>query len=447
MRQHLNGYPLVIVHNYLESFQKFLSRSKDENTLLDRRFNGDQALFWLGDSKLVISSAPIEDSQLLRERWEFEDTKTISPRKMSVSLSKDILRESHLREAILEMAGQDRKVALVPYATTSEFLHLADTLREEDGLDIHLPESTPNTNLWIRDYLDSKVGFRSVLSQVSEEKRYLNIPHGFTCADLEQVIEAADWFRRRGKGCVVKANIGGSGVGNLFLPIETIQDKEIIANQVKSNQFLSQDIFIVEELIISPGNISPSMEFYLPPKDRGAPQFTYLCNQLFERSGRFAGVVISKELEGTSWWPNFSKQGYQVARRLQQVGYTGTFDLDAVVDPDDNCFIVEVNSRRTGGTYAHEFMEHNFGPEYMDHFTVLSENKEPSGNCRSLKELETAIDDLLYPIDGEPHGVIVLLTSMLPMGYFGYLVLGSSIGEVKALRSQMISRLHPDPKD
>jgi hypothetical protein len=243
---------------------------------------------------------------------------------------------------------------------------------------------------------------------------------------------------------VVKANIGGSGVGNLFLPIESIPDKASIATQIKNNAFLAEDIFVVEELIISPELISPSVEFYLPSKDRGAPQFTYLCNQLFESSGRFAGVVISKELEGASWWPNFSKKSNLVARRLQQVGYTGTFDLDAIVDPDDNCFMVEVNSRRTGGTYAHEFMEHNFGSDYGKHFSVLSQNKQPSGRYRTLDALEAAIDDLLYPIDGEPHGVIVMLTSMLSRGYFGYLILGGSIGEVKALRTQMVHRLHTE---
>lgn len=440
MRQHLDGYPVVIVHNYLESFRKFLSRSKDENTLLDRRFNGDQALFWLGDPKVVITSAPIANAALLAERWNFSNTRTYAPRSMTPSLSDDIAREAHLRQAVVEAAGKEKKVALVPYATTHEFLTLVESLRSQESLDVHLPESTPRENLWIKDYLDSKVGFRNVLSQISP-KHEMTIPPGYTCADLEQVVEAADWFRRRGKGCVVKANIGGSGVGNLFLPIETIPNKVSIAAQVKNNAFLAEDIFVVEEFIISPQTISPSMEFYLPPKDRGAPQFTYLCNQLFESSGRFAGVVIGKELESASWWPNFSEQGHYVASRLQQVGYTGYFDLDAIVDPDDNCFMVEINSRRTGGTYAHEFMEHRYGPNYGAIFSVLSQNKQPSGNLRSLEELEAAIQDFLYPIHGKERGVIILLTSMLEQGYFGYLIIGSSIGEVKALREQMLERI------
>lgn len=437
MRQHLNDYPLVIVHNYLESFRKFLSRSKDENTLLDRRFNGDQALFWLGDPKLVISSAKIENAGALLKRWGYPNTKTLAPRNMSASLSEDILSEAALHQAIIAAAGEEKKVALVPYATTTEFLRLAYTLRENFGLEVFLPESTTPEDLWVKDYLDSKVGFRSLVSQIAANGGPLNIPQGFTCPELPQAVEAADWFRRRGKGCVVKANIGGSGVGNLFLPIETIPTKESISRQINHNQFLTDDIFVVEEFILSPEMISPSMEFYLPPSGQGAPQFTYLCNQLFETSGRFAGVVISKELEESAWWPGFYKQGMRIAHALQQIGYAGYFDLDSVVDAEDNCFMVEINSRRTGGTYAHEFMEHFFGIDYGDRFSVLSQNKQHAGKLRSLESLETAIGGLLYPIQEQERGVIVMLTSTLPSGYFGYLIVGNSIEDCSTIQTRM----------
>lgn len=441
MRQHLNDTPVVIVHNYLESFSKFLSRSGDENTLLDRRFNGDQALFWLGDPKLVISSVPIEQASLLSQRWGYNQTRTLSPNKMSSSLSEDIARESHLRQAVIDQAGKDKKVALVPYAATTEFLQLAETLRLEDGLDVELPESTTSENLWIKDYIDSKVGFRSVISQISSGNNPLLIPQGFTCVNLDQTISAAEWFRQQDKGCVVKASIGGSGVGNLFLPLESIPDKQTITALVEQNNFLTEDTPIVEELIYSPEKTSPSVEFYLPPSGAGSPQFTYLCNQLFESSGRFAGVVISRELEKASWWPDLAVHGQLIAQHLQDLGYVGYFDLDGIVDREGDCYLVEINSRRTGGTYAHEFMEFKFGLDYAERFSVLSQNKAPSGSLRSLSALEDAIGDLLYPIAGEERGVIVMLASMLDQGYFGYLIIGESIEEVKHLRQQMIAKV------
>jgi hypothetical protein len=444
MRQHLGDYPVVIVHNYLESFQKFLSRSGDENTLLDRRFNGDQALFWLGEPKLVISSAPIENAALLKERWGYQAVRALSPDAMSHSLSEDIIREPHLRQAILEFAGENKQIVLVPYATTAEFLMLVKILREEDGLNVLLPESTTPENLWIKDYLDSKVGFRSFLSLITSEKEALKYPQGFICADLEQAVEAADWLRRRGKGCVVKASMGGSGVGNLFLPLNTIPNKDSIAKMVHQNDFLADDVFVVEELILSPESVSPSVEFYVPPEGRGHPEFTYLCNQLFESSGRFAGVVIGKELEQAPWWPEFSSQGQAIAQKLQNIGYVGYFDLDAIVDQDGNCFLVEINSRRTGGTYAHEFMEHNFGLDYGKRFTIISQNKQSSGSLRSLSALEAALDGLLFPMGEAQTGVIVMLTSMLDKGNFGYLILGSTISEVSDLQERMLNRITAD---
>jgi hypothetical protein len=444
MRQHLDEYPLVIVHNYLESFQKFLSRSGDENTLLDRRFNGDQALFWLGGPKLVISSAPIENADLLKRRWGYQAARTLSPQVMSHSLSQDIIREAPLRQEIVEFSGDQKKIALIPYATTPEFLQLAEALQKKDGLDVLLPESTNAENLWIKDYLDSKVGFRSVMTLSNSKEKKLKCPPGYICADLDQAIEAADWFRRSGKGCVVKASIGGSGVGNLFLPLNTIPDKASIANQVHQNDFLAEDVFVVEELILSPESISPSVEYYVPPKGKGRPQFTYLCNQLFESSGRFAGVVISKELEKFSWWPDFHNQSQLIARQLQEIGYTGYFDLDAIVDQNGNCFLVEINSRRTGGTYAHEFMEYNFGLDYGKRFTVLSQNKRSSGSLRKLEELEHTLSSLLYPMGGTQTGVIVMLTSMLSQGYFGYLIIGREINEVTHLQEQMLKRINAD---
>ena len=377
----------------------------------------------------------------LENKWGYPNTDTLFPKKMSASLSEDVTREPHLRQAVIDAAGPGKKVTLVPYATTSEFLRLADTLRENDGLDVRLPESTAPENLWLKDIIDSKVGFRSIVSQIKSNGTPIQFPLGFTCVDIEQTISAADWFRRQGKGCVVKASIGGSGVGNLFLPLEIIPDNSSIVRLIKGNNFLIEGVLVVEELIYSPANISPSVEFYLPPKGHSEPQLTYLCNQLFEPSGRFAGVVIGRELEVSTWWPDLLAQSLRIAKHLQEIGYVGYFDLDGIVDQDGICKLVEINSRRTGGTFAHEFMEHKFGIDYDLRLTALTENKESSGNLRNLPDLENSIEDLLYPIAGTERGVIVMLTSMLNQGYFGYLIVGESIEEVKHLREQMLEKI------
>ncbi len=58
--------------------------------------------------------------------------------------------------------------------------------------------------------------------------------------------------------------------------------------------------------------------------------------------------------------------GMIFARRLQQMGYVGHFDLDTVVDDAGRVYLLEINPRRTGGTHVHEFAEHVFGADYLD---------------------------------------------------------------------------------
>jgi hypothetical protein len=439
MREHLHDTPVVVIHNYLESFRDFLSRTGDQEALLDRRFNGDQALFWVGDPKLVISSAPIENAETFCEKWGYENTLTVSPSQLTPSLSMDILREPPLVEKVVEYADTKGRVALVPYASTKELYILADALQKEHGLEVLLPESPQRENLWVKDYVDSKVGFRTLATQwIQEENSY---PFGFVSPDQAHVIEMADWFRIRGKGCVVKASIGGSGVGNLFLPIDAMPTRESIAESVRANEFLKDDLFVVEEYILSPNQVSPSMELFVPHPENGPPKITYFCDQLFEESGRFAGMLVGKELEDQPWYPKLAQTGLHIAGQLQQIGYVGYFDLDSVEDAEGNIYFVEINSRRTGGTYAHEFLYHVFGPDYGEEISMLCRNKFPSGKITTMEELEKVIGDLAYPIGGNKQGVIVMLTSMLYQGYFGFIILARTLDETKRLYQELVERL------
>src|SRR5258708_1212332 len=124
------------------------------------RRKGERALLWLGDAKLVFLSPPPPGLAYLQERVAYPNTPFPVPEDPSAWLSLDILRQPALLEEIIAYAGAGRTVQLIPYATTSEFLELAATLELAHGLRVHLPESPRPETLWLRDYLDSKAGFR-----------------------------------------------------------------------------------------------------------------------------------------------------------------------------------------------------------------------------------------------------------------------------------------------
>ena len=427
------------MHNYLETFHGFLSRTGDDATIWDRRFNGDHGLWWLGREKLVVTTSPIEDAERLSKKWSYENSQCLYLEKPTFLLSQDILNDAGLLEKVLAYAGPEKKLAVVPYASTPEFLQLAHLLESEHGLTVHLPESPTQDNLWLKDYLDSKAGFRVLVDHWLGAENVL--PFGFICQDVEQAADAANWFKEQGKGCVVKANQGGSGVGNLFLPLEELQATDDVLAILQENTFMREDLTVVEEIIPSTEAVSPSLEFYVPAVQDGKPQITYLSNQHFESSGRFAGVILGKELFDEDWYPGFEEWGLEIANQVQALGYVGHFDLDAIVDDDGRLYLVEINARRTGGTYVHEFLTQVLGADYLEQVAVFSQNKLKSKGIADLDGLEQAFEGLLYPIDNKQRGVILTLTSALEAGSFGYLVLGETIADAQALRQEMLARL------
>jgi len=115
--------------------------------------------------------------------------------------------------------------------------------------------------------------------------------------------------------------------------------------------------------------------------------------------------------------------------------------MDAIVDDSGGVYTVEINSRRTGGTFAHEFMSKKYLPDYADTYTFLSQNK-CKGKFKDLDSLESALEGLLYPINGEERGLMILLTSALFKGEFGFIALGGSLEEVTQLRQALNERIH-----
>jgi hypothetical protein len=446
MLAHLHeNVPLVAIYNNLEVAFNFLSRANDPAFIETRRHRGDRALFWLGDPKLVLTTSPIPYAKRLCQRWGYLGTHNLFPANPSHQLSLDILREPDLLAQLVEYAEPKRAVQLVPYATTPEFLHLAETLRTEHRLTVLLPESPPAERLWVRDYIDTKTGFRVLASQWLSGSTIL-LPFGIVCQNTQQAAEAIRWFNANEQTCVVKSNSGGSGLGHMVLSSKENVPVEDILSKLSSNRFLRDDLIIVERHINSSGQLSPSLEMFVPPLGAGEPEITYLSNQLFRDFGHFVGVLISRELQDSDWYPPLAKTGLKIAKHLQEMGYAGHFDLDTIVDDGGRLFLLEANARRTGGTHAHEFAQFTFGSDYLDEVTLLSHNSVSSEGITHPEELWRAVEDLLYPMNHERRGVVITVTSALAAQKFGCVIVASSAKEALALQEALSERLRQADK-
>ena len=240
---------------------------------------------------------------------------------------------------------------------------------------------------------------------------------------------------------MVKANQGGSGVGNLFISTQEMEQIDDPLELLKKHAFLKDDLYVVEELIKSSRQISPSLEFYVPRESEGEPRITYLSNQHFEDSGRFAGIIIDDQYFDQPWYPEFKEIGLFIAFEIQKMGYAGHFDLDSIVDDDDNLYLVEINARRTGGTFVHELLEFMIGKDYSSKVVVYSQNKLSSGNLTKLDDLIQTIGDIQFPIGTKNRGIIPALTSTLYRSYFGCIAVGENGSDAKKLMGELIKKI------
>lgn len=432
------GTLTVAVHNNLETFFKFLQRAEDPDIFQKRKYRGDRGLFWLGDPKLLFVTAASPGAKIVSQRWGYPGTEVLAPANPTHQLSLDILNEPKLVARIVDYAGPGRTLRLVPYATTVEFLQLAETLRTRYGLTILLPESPLPENLWLRDYVDTKAGFRDFVSRsIPGEDLF---PPGFVCENIAQAARSVDWFFGRGEACVVKANSGESGIGhNIFSPGE-VHPKTVL-EILRQNPFLQNDIIIVERYITAPAYSSPSLELFVPAMGAGRPRATYVSQQLFSEFGRFAGVMISRSQEQASWYPLLYERGMKIAEALQGQGYVGHFDLDAVIDSHGHPYLLEINARRTGGTYVHEFARHTFGPDYLQHIVLLSQNAIRSAGITRVEDLLDCLSGLLFPDYAPQSGIVITVTSTLEAGEFGCICIATDEAKVLELNAALMECL------
>ncbi len=433
--------PVLAVYNNLETFYPFLSRAHDPQVLNRRRYHGDRALFWLGDRKLVITTTAASLLNSMREMWGYPHTRFLSPKNPTYNLSIDILGDDELLDKVVEYAGPSKTLQIVPYATTIQFLQLAETLQEQYGLTVLLPESPAPNKLWLRDYIDTKTGFRMLanqwLSTIEGKLLRAKLPDGINCHNIDTAVGAASWFANQGKKSIIKADRGEAGLGQLILGNEDVSK---VASLIAKNDFLGTDSILIEEYIHSPNQLSPSLEFFVPSLGFGVPEISHLANQIVRNNTQFCGAIISRESLSFPWYVQLANSGLLFARYLQEMGYVGHFDLDTIVDERGDTYLLEINSRRTGTTFVHEFAKYMLHPDYLDHKALLS-NTLASGTIQDIETLLRVLSDVLFTPGISSCGVVVSNPSVLPFHEFGCIIVGSSSEEALCLQQDIIERV------
>ncbi|KND43903.1 MULTISPECIES: hypothetical protein [Streptomyces] len=379
------------VANISEPFLPFLRRETDparrNHMIAEEHALSERTALWGGVDKICLLPQPPHTIGLLESRFGYR----VSAKALETPddrLSRAITRSDDAI-AWLAAAGRTAPLALSSYAATEDFVDLVATLRSS-GVDFAADDATVSPEgLSVLRRIESKSGFRQVAA-VLLNGLPCRLPAGTTCESPGAALGAARRLSRATGAVMIKADDGEGGFGNVALSARELE-------RIDTTRLLEVCPFlglrsVVEQLIPCVG--APSVEFFVPSAPR-SPVVTYACTQIFDRNNYFIGVRLSPADRDAAWFEPLAEFGCRLAAHLQQRGFRGHFDIDAIVTATGDLYVVEANLRRTGGTHVHDFARTVLGSDYASRVEILSRSITipPCSPAEALRRLEPLLVD------------------------------------------------------
>lgn len=175
----------------------------------------DMDIMWHGDDKIVLLPREIdpEFTADIFQLFKFQNTRLIVPHETGAGLSEDVIADKGVFQTVVEAINRSIDPQVIPWGHTPQFQKFREDLLKT-GAKFQTPETPTDEGLWTPDYLDTKVGSRELILRVQEKHPELDIksPEDFICNTVEDALVKVDYFLLTGRGIVLKANSGGSGL-------------------------------------------------------------------------------------------------------------------------------------------------------------------------------------------------------------------------------------------
>lgn len=426
----------IFVMNMSELLYSSYRHSPDRETIQRIiQSDADRVLLYGSHNKIVVTSLPIHQELVadLTGILKYKNVYAFHPTRPTYSLSGDIINGPELSKKILSIVHQLKvqKVNVIPYGTTYEFLQLVEWLKKKlPRIKVLAPESCSQEQLFLRDYVDQKSGFRDYWARSQAQ---IKSPEGFVCKNADQAIKAAGYFHSIKKGFLFKHDTGVSGWGIIMFKFEKNFAEVLrkIDRNLKENPLLKDTTIVVEELIdidIRQLGGSPSLEYSLSQskKRRGIVNFEYLCGQVVTDKGNFEGIVLSGNLKNSKWFRLLKKSGDKFAALMLKMGYRGVFDIDFVISKKGEVFAIESNTRRTGGTHVWEASKYLLGKNIGKYHIYSNDVLPVKENVKDYFQLKKSLSDLYWGNFGAKEGMLISGSNMLQYRKFGYIVFAKS---------------------
>jgi len=443
----------IYLANLSELLYSTYSNNKNRNKIQKIiQSDGDRTLFYGSNNKLIVTSSKLDrnlvnDTLLL---FKYKNITCLSPKTPSYSLSQDLFKDKKLKNGILKWLEKfSGTVNLIPYGSTAEFYQLIAWLKKKlPKLIINSSESPDRGNLFVRDYLDSKAGFRAVWDS-SVNQGDIHAPLGFTCLNWKEVLQAVEYFYQQKKDFLLKLNYGVAGWGiEKFLTKQLLNHRELTAAIEKrcvDESVWRQGAIIVEQYIQADVNNlggSPSIEYKITNKNgKSNLEYKYFCQQVLTDQGNFLGILIRNSLAKNKLFPKIKRSTEKFGRKIMAMGYVGTFDVDFIIGENDQSYALESNTRRTGGTHIWELANYLLKKKLNEYLIFSNDAFSIKKPVESYSQLKVLLKDLFWGEFAPKEGLIVTGTSMLKFNKFGYLILTKSENTLRKINGLINKRL------
>lgn len=447
---------VVYIFNMSEDVWPFIAAmSNDRSRLLEieenmyladlRMFNfvdEDCTLFFI--SPTMISQ---EFMNYFQSLFDTKDIQILVPKKHSGVISKDILEDEQIMNALIEAANSSKRLTITSYATTLPFFDLIRELRKR-GLTIYTPEAPEEEDAWTVNFYGSKAGIRQLAQQSSAEEPDFMMADGLICFGIEDAAKvAAKKYIKKGE-VVIKTNKGHSGMGVLLLrpgdlPGEYAACEKEILRRLNEESYWSKFPIVIEDLIdinTSVGGGCPNVEFKIAKN--GRIEFLYPCGMRITKDGVFQGIEIHNDLLSDQVATRITDTGFFVAEKYRAAGYRGNFEVDFVAGENGQIYVTESNVRTTGGTFVYETARKLFGKDFMYETYTLSNNGYDVSalNHPLFSSVFHRLEPILFDKQAR-EGLIIMSENLLRMNHFAYIIFGKTKKRAYEIEAKMIELL------
>ena len=343
----------------------------------------DRELFAVSDETdlIFITPKPFQPDFLeyYRELMGVRKLEVLSPRQHSGLTSEDVVQDTELFEKIVEFANGVKKLTLLSYSTSFQFLNLVAKLRDR-GITVYTPETPEQEDAWTVNFYGSKSGIRQLgQKSVAEEPDFM-MADGLVCAGIIDAARIAAKKYLKEDGVVIKTNKGHSGAGVLIfregeLPNEYHACEAAILEVLKKDEYWDRFPIVIEDLInvnLAVGGGFPNVEFKV--RKSGEVEVLYFCGLRVDKNGVFHGVEMHEDVLSDRVEARVTDMGFFVGEQYARDGYRGYYDVDLVAAKNGDIYVSESNTRRTGGTHAYKTALKLIGRDFMSDSYTLSDN-------------------------------------------------------------------------